>query len=174
MLSPASSTSTDFQVRPAVASDLPAVHALIVELAVYERAENEVTLQVETLETDFKAGCFEVSVATFEDKVIGMALHHPRYSTWKGVTWYLEDLVVTEDWRGRGVGKALFHEVVQAARRHRAQRLEWQVLDWNAPAIGFYQTLNASLSSTWLNGRLTRDQLDAWNAKASSEPSTKP
>ena len=93
-----------------------------------------------------------------------MALHHPRYSTWKGVTWYLEDLVVTESWRGKGVGKALFNEVVSVAQRRDAHRLEWQVLDWNAPAIGFYERLGATVSSDWLNGRLTRTQLDSWTA----------
>ena len=151
-------------VRPALAADLAHVHRLIVELAAYERAGNEVTLSLDTFTQDFMAARFEVTVAVNHDEVIGMALHHPRYSTWKGVTWYLEDLVVTESWRGKGVGKALFNEVVAVAQRRNAHRLEWQVLDWNAPAIGFYERLGASVSSDWLNGRLTRTQLDSWTA----------
>ena len=159
-----SSSNSPVCVRPALAADLPHVHGLIVELAAYERAENEVTLSLDTFASDFKAGRFEVTVAVDNDKVIGMALHHPRYSTWKGVTWYLEDLVVTESWRGKGVGKALFNEVVAVAQRRNAHRLEWQVLDWNAPTIGFYERLGATVSSDWLNGRLTRTQLDNWTA----------
>ena len=101
--------------RP-LAADLAHVHRLIVELAAYERAEQEVTLALDTFIEDFQAGCFEVTVAVHDDRVVGMALHHARYSTWKGVTWYLEDLVVTESWRGKGVGKALFNEVVSVAQ----------------------------------------------------------
>lgn len=163
MLSPSPSPVC---VRPALAADLVHVHRLIVELAAYERAENEVTLSLDTFTADFMAGRFEVTVAVKNDKVIGMALHHPRYSTWKGMTWYLEDLVVTESWRGKGVGKALFNKVVEVAQRRDAHRLEWQVLDWNAPAIGFYERLGATVSTEWLNGRLTRAQLDSWIASS--------
>lgn len=168
MLSSNQST-TKVLVRPAHEKDLAAVHALIVELAKFERAENEVALSLSKFSQDFVAGCFEVSVALCEGQVVGMALHHPRYSTWKGVTWYLEDLVVTEMWRGRGVGRALFDEVVSVAQCRGAQRLEWQVLDWNVSAIGFYKAFNASLSSEWLNGRLTRDQLNDWAPRNSEQ-----
>jgi GNAT superfamily N-acetyltransferase len=153
----------EFVVRPGQASDLKAVRALIVELAEYEKAPDEVTLTLDQLERDLAAGCFQVTVAEATDgKVVGMALHHARYSTWKGKTWYLEDLVVTASWRGRGVGKAMFSEVVSVANAREAARLEWQVLDWNDQAIGFYQSMNASLDGAWLNGRLTREQLNAW------------
>lgn len=142
---------------------MKAVRALIVELAEYEKAPDEVTLTLAQLERDLVEGCFEVTVAEAQNgEVVGMALHHARYSTWKGKTWYLEDLVVTESWRGRGVGKALFSEVVATAQSRESQRLEWQVLDWNEPAIGFYEALNASLDGSWLNGRLTSEQLNAW------------
>ena len=156
-----------FAVRPAQPSDLKAVRALIVELAEYEKAPDEVTLTLDQLERDLAAGCFEVTVAEARDgSVVGMALHHARYSTWKGKTWYLEDLVVTESWRGRGVGRALFFEVAATAQSRESQRLEWQVLDWNEPAIGFYKALNASLDDSWLNGRLTSEQLNAWVSRA--------
>lgn len=156
-------TPAAFAVRPGRIADLKAVRALIVELAEYEEAPDEVTLTLAQLERDLAAGCFEVTVAeALDGSVVGMALHHARYSTWKGKTWYLEDLVVTESWRGRGVGKALFSEVAATAHSRDSHRLEWQVLDWNEPAIGFYKALNASLDGSWLNGRWTREQLNAW------------
>ena len=135
------------------------VHALIVELARYERAEKEVALTVETLMSDMAEGRFECFVAEASGQIVGIALHHARYSTWKGLTWYLEDLVVTESWRGQGVGRSLFLAVVAHARSVNAKRLEWQVLDWNESAIGFYKSLGASLTDTWLNGRLTAEDL---------------
>lgn len=159
-------TPAAFAVRPARAADMKAVRALIVELAEYEKAPDEVTLTLDQLERDLAAGCFEVTVAEAQDgTVVGMALHHARYSTWKGKTWYLEDLVVTESWRGRGVGRALFSEVAATAQSRESQRLEWQVLDWNEPAIGFYKALNASLDDSWLNGRLTSEQLNSWMSR---------
>lgn len=145
---------------------MPAVHALIVELATYEKAPAEVTLTAAELEADLREGCFEVTVAEGpQGQIVGMALHHLRYSTWKGRTWYLEDLVVTEPWRGKGVGRALFEAVAQRALERDAQRLEWQVLDWNAPAIEFYQRLGASLDGSWLNGRWTRQDLETWESQ---------
>ncbi len=146
-------------VREAGEGDWEAVMALIVELASYEKAQSEVTLTVEQLALDAKQGRFVCTLAECEGKAVGMALHHPRYSTWKGTTWYLEDLVVTQPWRGRGVGKALMQVVVKRALVEDAHRLEWQVLDWNKEAIGFYKALGASISSDWLNGRLTRENL---------------
>ena len=155
-------STCSFEVRAATLADLEEVHALIVELAEYEKAPQEVTLSLPQFRKDAEEGCFEVTVAVAEGCLVGMALHHPRYSTWKGRTWYLEDLVVTQSWRGRGVGKALFGAVVQRARETQSQRLEWQVLDWNEPAIGFYKALDASVDGSWMNGRLTRQQLEHW------------
>ena len=153
--------ASTFSVRKARPSDAAFVHQLVVELARYEEAEEEVTLTVHQLEADAHAGCFECTVAEDANgQVVGMALHHARYSTWKGKTWYLEDLVVTETWRGFGVGRALFESVAAHARSKFAQRLEWQVLDWNAPAIGFYERLGADLDGKWLNGRLTAKALE--------------
>ena len=146
-------------VRSCAPSEVAVVHGLIVELARYERAEQEVALAVETLQSDMAQGRFECFVAEASGQIVGMALHHARYSTWKGLTWYLEDLVVTEPWRGQGVGRSLFLAVAAHARSVNAKRLEWQVLDWNEPAIGFYKTLGASLTDTWLNGRLTDEDL---------------
>lgn len=152
--------SMAFGVRAGKASDMPRVLSLIRELATYERAAEEVTLTVEQLTADLQSGRFVVSIAeTVSGKVVGMALHHARYSTWKGPTWYLEDLIVTEAWRGKGIGKALFMEVAAKAREENASRLEWQVLDWNEPALNFYRSLEARLDHAWINGKWTKSDL---------------
>ncbi|MDA0728308.1 MAG: GNAT family N-acetyltransferase [Bacteroidetes bacterium] len=159
-------------VREGRRKDLKAVLALVRELAAYERAAHEVSLTLSQLEKDAEAGCFAWTVAEERatGQIIGMVLHHGRYSTWKGKTWYVEDLVVTEAWRGQGVGKALFAAVAQRAWAEEAQRLEWQVLDWNEPAIGFYRHLEASLDGSWLNGRLTREALKNHPLRTISQP----
>ena len=153
------SNSRDVVIRLAGDSDWESVLALIVELADYERARSEVTLSATQLQRDAERGCFSCHVAESQGALVGMVLHHPRYSTWKGLTWYIEDLVVTESLRGQGIGRMLFDAVVARAVQEKAERLEWQVLDWNEPAIGFYQNLGASLSGEWLNGRLTRGDM---------------
>jgi GNAT superfamily N-acetyltransferase len=134
---------------------------LIQELADYEKASSEVELSVE----DFKAHGFGADpkfvlwVAEEKNEIVGMALCYWRYSTWKGPSFYLEDLVVRESHRRRGIGDVLFEEVKQYAAEHNAKRLEWQVLDWNKPAIEFYKKKQAALDGGWLNARLTANQL---------------
>lgn len=157
-----------WHVRPGAAGDAAQALALIRELATYERASSEVTLTLERFARDAEAGRFAWTVAVLEgsNRVIGLALHYPRYSTWKGGTWYLEDLVVTEEWRGRGVGRALFEAVVWTAQTRDAARLEWQVLDWNAPALAFYDRFGAAMDGEWLNGRLTAEAMAAMNLES--------
>jgi GNAT superfamily N-acetyltransferase len=153
-----------FTVRKGTKNDVKAVHALIVELAIYERAEQEVSNTVDQLLRDGfgENPVYELLVAETEGKVVGMALWYTKYSTWKGKCGYLEDLVVQADLRGRGIGKALFLEVAKACARRGYGRMEWQVLDWNEPAIGFYRSLGAGLDPEWLNGKLTKDELQTF------------
>lgn len=153
-----------FTVRKGTKNDVKAVHALIVELAIYERAEQEVSNTVDQLLRDGfgEDPVYELLVAETEGKVVGMALWYTKYSTWKGKCGYLEDLVVQADLRGRGIGKALFLEVAKACARRGYGRMEWQVLDWNEPAIGFYRSLGAGLDPEWLNGKLTKDELQTF------------
>lgn len=153
-----------FTVRKGTKNDVKAVHALIVELAIYERAEQEVSNTVDQLLRDGfgEDPVYELLVAETEGKVVGMALWYTKYSTWKGKCGYLEDLVVQADVRGRGIGKALFLEVAKACARRGYGRMEWQVLDWNEPAIGFYRSLGAGLDPEWLNGKLTKDELQTF------------
>ena len=153
-----------FTVRKGTKNDVKAVHELIVELAIYERAEQEVSNTVDQLLRDGfgEDPVYELLVAETEGKVVGMALWYTKYSTWKGKCGYLEDLVVQADLRGRGIGKALFLEVAKACARRGYGRMEWQVLDWNEPAIGFYRSLGAGLDPEWLNGKLTKDELQTF------------
>lgn len=153
-----------FTVRKGTKNDVKAVHALIVELAIYERAEQEVSNTVDQLLRDGfgEDPVYELLVAETEGKVVGMALWYTKYSTWKGKCGYLEDLVIQADVRGRGIGKALFLEVAKACARRGYGRMEWQVLDWNEPAIGFYRSLGAGLDPEWLNGKLTKDELQTF------------
>lgn len=140
-------------IRPATASDMQAVHQLIVELAIYEKAPNEVVNTPEQLIKDGFSNqpLFVCFVAELDGQVIAMSLNYVRYSTWKGAVLYLEDLIVTESLRGRGIGKALFQHTLQYARNNGYSRLQWQVLDWNQPAIDFYKTFQASFDPEWLN-----------------------
>ena len=149
--------SPSWKIRNAVPIDIPAVHALIVELAIYERAGDEVVTTVESLLADGFGPhpVYELIVAEFEGQVVGMALWYVKYSTWKGKCGYLEDLVVGESHRGLGMGKALFEFVASRCADRGYLRMEWQVLDWNEPALGFYQSLGAELDPEWFNGKLT-------------------
>lgn len=143
-------------VRPGTAADLPAALDLIRELALYERAPEAVVTTVESMTRDgFGPNrVFDFLVAEQEGRVVGIALYFPVYSTWKGRMLYLDDLVVTESARGAGIGKLLFDAVVAEARRQGATRLRWQVLDWNAPAIRFYERYGATMDPEWLNATL--------------------
>ena len=143
-------------IRPGTPADLPAALELIRELALYERAPEAVITTVESMTRDgFGASrVFEFLVAELEGRVVGIALYFPVYSTWKGRMLYLDDLVVTEAARGAGIGKLLFDAVIVEARRQGATRLRWQVLDWNTPAIRFYERYGATMDPEWLNATL--------------------
>lgn len=127
--------------------------SLIRELAVYEKAPEEVTVTLEEF-TDSGFGekpVWEAFVATIDEVVVGMALFYIRYSTWKGRRLYLEDFIVTENHRGKGIGKALFEATLTVSRQRNYHGMVWQVLDWNEPAINFYKKYNAEFESGWLN-----------------------
>lgn len=152
---------THYSIRPGKLSDCEPVLRLIKELADYEKEPNAVEITVSDLERDgFGAqSCFELLIAESEGEVIGCALFYPRYSTWKGPTLYLEDLIVEESKRGQGIGTALLMELRSLAKERNAARLEWQVLDWNEPAIAFYKKMGVILDGEWLNCKLTKEQL---------------
>lgn len=154
-------TETSIQIRTGTKEDLPQVMALIQELAEYERAPEEVDNSLERMEEDGfgPEKVFDFIVAEEKGRVLGMALYYWSYSTWKGKCIYLEDLVITQAHRRRGIGRLLFDELIRVARQKDARRLSWQVLDWNEPAIEFYKSIGAQLDPVWINGRLTFEQL---------------
>jgi GNAT superfamily N-acetyltransferase len=150
------------QIRKGEAKDLPATLGLIKELAEYEKAKDEVEVTLEQMEA-WAFGphpVFDFFVATVNNEVKGMALYYYKYSTWKGRCLFLEDLIVTEKARGNGYGKLLFDEVVKVAKQKKVKRLEWQVLEWNDPAISFYKKYNSKFDPEWINCKLTDDQLE--------------
>ena len=138
-------------IRPATRADIPRVYELICELAAYENAREQVETTPEILERDgFGAQpLYQLLVAQNSSHVVGMALSYFRYSTWKGKRLYLEDLIVTEAARGQGVGKALLNATITLARQTECTGLMWQVLDWNAPAIAFYQKFGVRMETDW-------------------------
>jgi ribosomal protein S18 acetylase RimI-like enzyme len=151
-----------YQVRKASAEDVAAVLGLIRELAIYEKAPQEVTLTEDELLLDaFGTNpIVEIIVAESDSgEILGAALFYEKYSTWKGRGMHLEDIVVKEAHRQLGIGSSLFEELMRIARDRNYARMDWQVLDWNEPALNFYRKYGAGISSEWLNGRFTREDL---------------
>ena len=130
---------------------MPAVLALIRELAIFEREPDAVVVTAEDLVRDgFGAhALFETLVAEVEGEIVGMALFYFRYSTWKGKTIHLEDLIVSESMRGTGIGYGLYSEIIRRGKLENVRRIEWNVLDWNAPAIDFYKKSGAKVLEDW-------------------------
>ena len=146
-------------IRNAEEADLASVFELIKELALFEKAPEEVTLTLEQLKKDFHAGLYTAFVAESRGEISGLALIYPVYSTWKGICYYLEDIIVSDNFRRQGIGTLLFDRVVQFAKDNNAARLRWQVLDWNTPAIRFYEKYNAVFEQEWLTYKLTKEHL---------------
>tara|TARA_B100000678_G_scaffold59653_1_gene48183 strand:+ start:72812 stop:73303 length:492 start_codon:yes stop_codon:yes gene_type:complete len=151
----------DFQVRKASQEDMPSVLSLIQQLAVYEREPDAVEVTVEDLERDGfgENPLFNCFVAETEGKIIGMALFYFRYSTWKGKTVHLEDLIVNEAYRGHGIGFQIYKKVMEFAAENNLKRVEWVVLDWNAPAINFYKNTGATIFSEWNTVQFDEDSI---------------
>lgn len=141
----------DVIIRPAQKGDMPGALKLIKELAVFEKEPDAVEVTLKDLENDgFGTNpVFHCFVAEIEKNIVGMALIYHRYSTWKGRIIHLEDLIVNQDMRGRGIGTALLDEVVKYAHQLGARRINWEVLDWNEPAIHFYESKGAKVLREW-------------------------
>lgn len=149
-------------IRRTVKKDCPRLLELITELAIYEKAPDDVTVTLEHFtESGFgKNPVWWAFVASSpnpfstggEGEIIhGFALYYIRYSTWKGQAMYLEDIIVTESMRGKKIGGLLFDRLIEEAREKKFNRIIWQVLDWNEPAINFYKKYNAEFDGGWLN-----------------------
>lgn len=149
-------------IRPAVRTDAPQILAFITELAEYERARHEVIASVADIEHSlFDEGSTVHSLICERDgRAIGFAVYFYSYSTWLGRNGiYLEDLYITPEQRGGGAGRDLLRHIAREAVEHRCGRLEWSVLDWNAPAIGFYEALGAQAQDEWVRYRLDGEKL---------------
>ena len=143
----------NIHIRRAVREDCSRILALVRELAVYERAPSEVTVTIEHfIESGFGQNpVWWAFVAEADGVVQGFALYYVRFSTWKGQRMYLEDFYVTEAMRGKGMGRLLFDEIIEEAKRKGFHGIMWQVLEWNEPAINFYKKYNASFDGEWVN-----------------------
>ncbi len=151
----------DTIIREGNPSDIPAVLKLIKELALFEKAPGEVTNTEDALLRDGFGDhpVFRLLVAENHGRIVGMAIYFIKYSTWKGKGVYLDDIVVNENFRGKGIGSMLFEAVVNASSDLGAKQLHWQVLDWNIPAIEFYKKYEAQLDESWINCKLTESQI---------------
>jgi len=150
-------------IRTGAENDLPQILELVKELAAFEKSTGEVEVTVaEMLNWGFgKEKLFDFFVLEKEKVIVGMALYYYKYSTWKGKCLFLEDIIVTEKERKNGYGKLLFNEVVKIAKKEKVRRMEWQVLDWNKPAIEFYKKYSSNFDGEWINCKLTFEQLQS-------------
>lgn len=154
----------NLNIRTAIAADCNRILELINELAIYERAPEEVTVNIDHfIDAGFGDNpVWKAFVAEVDGNIVGFALFYTRYSTWKGCRLYLEDFIVTEEMRGKGIGKLLFEKVIEEAKAEKYNGMVWQVLDWNEPALNFYNKYNAQLESGWLNAGFSTAQVKAF------------
>jgi GNAT superfamily N-acetyltransferase len=156
----------NISVRVAEEKDCTRLMELIRELAVYERAPDEVTVTMD----EFRDAGFgdkpvwKAFVAEIDGKIQGFALYYIRYSTWKGCRLYLEDFLVSNESRGKGIGKVLFDRIIAEAKEKGFNGMTWQVLDWNEPAINFYHKYRADLDAGWLNCSLSKEQIQQFES----------
>ena len=155
------------EIRSGKIEDLPQVLQLVKELAEYEKALHEVTNTVALMEKQGfgEKPLFGFFVAEEDQKIIGISLYYYRYSTWKGKRLYLEDIVVTGSYRGKGIGHLLFEETMRFALKSDCSGMQWQVLDWNEPAINFYKKYQARLDNEWINCHLEANQISEFLAR---------
>lgn len=148
--------STTIQIRRAEKNDCTRMMELVRELALYENAPEQVTVTPEHFEESGfgPTPVWWAFVAESAGTVVGLALYYIRYSTWKGSRMFLEDIVVTESARGKGVGKLLFDRLIVEAKEKKLSGMVWQVLEWNEPAINFYKKYNAKFDPEWWNASI--------------------
>jgi GNAT superfamily N-acetyltransferase len=157
-----------FLIRHGDEKDIAGIFRLVKELAEFERApEAVVNTEKMLLEDGFgKNAIYKVFIAeeVATGDVIGMALYYTAYSTWKGRIFYLDDLIVTQRFRKFGIGQQLLDEVLKAAEDAGVNQIRWQVLDWNEPAINFYKKMGAVLDATWIDCKMSREDIVSYVA----------
>jgi len=142
------------EIRKVYRHELSQVLDLVKQLALFEKAPQEVTVTLEEYERDFEDNTFDVFVAIDKEKVIGIALFYIGYSTWKGKMLYLDDFFVLPEYRNQQIGKKLFDTIIQEAKEQQCNLIKWQVLDWNTEAQRFYERYNALIEKEWWNGKI--------------------
>lgn len=149
-------------IRKGIPEDMPAVLELIKELAVFENEPNAVVITADDLVNDgfSEQPLFYVFVAEIASQIVGIALYYYRYSTWKGKTIHLEDLIIQQNMRGSGLGYALYSEVIKQGKKDKVRRIEWNVLDWNTPAINFYKNSGAIILDDWKVAQMNEDAIN--------------
>ena len=149
------------EVREANKEDFPPVLELITELAIFEKEPNAVAITIKDLEEHGlgESSLFKCFIGLYDKKIEGISICYPRFSTWKGKTIHLEDLIVTDKMRGKGLGKALYDKVMNYAYDQNAGRVEWVVLDWNTNAIEFYKNTGAVIDKNWYLAQMDRETL---------------
>lgn len=149
-------------IRRATQADMPSVLQLIKELATFEKEPDAVAITVDDLIRDgfSDVPLFYTFVAEVKNEIIGIALYYYRYSTWKGKTIHLEDLIVKQSERGTGAGFALYSEIIKQGKKDNVRRIEWAVLDWNTPAIEFYKKSGAKHFTNWDVVQMDKNGID--------------
>ena len=148
-------------IRKAEKKDSLAILNLIKELALFEKEPESVKLKLTDIENDGfgTKPLFECIVAEINERIIGMAIYYPRYSTWNGPTIHLEDLIVSEQYKGKGIGTQLYSNFIKMAFNSGVKRVEWNVLDWNSPAINFYKKSGAKVLDDWRSVQMHRSEM---------------
>ena len=152
------------RIRKGTPQDMSDVLALITELAVFEKEPDAVVISTEDLIRDgfSENPLFHTFVAEVNEEIIGVALYYYRFSTWKGKTIHLEDLIVKENNRGTGAGFALYSEIIKQGKKDNVRRIEWNVLDWNTPAIEFYEKSGAKVLNDWRVVQMDENGMEAF------------
>ncbi|MDR7372515.1 GNAT family N-acetyltransferase [Flavobacterium aquidurense] len=154
-------------IRKGNPEDMESVLGLIQELAIFEKEPDAVVVTVDDLVRDGfgEKPLFHVFVAEVEKEIVGIALYYYRYSTWKGKTIHLEDLIVKDKMRGTGLGSALYAEIMKQGKRDNVRRVEWNVLDWNTPAVKFYENSGAKILEEWRVVQMDEAGIDSFLEK---------
>lgn len=140
--------------RKSTREDLPAIHGLVVDLAVFEKEPDAVRASLAEYQDSYDKGIIDAILALDGEEIVGMAFYYPIFSSWNGRTLYLEDFIVKDSHRNQGIGQKLFDAFVEVAKQQGCRQAKWQVLDWNTEAIRFYERNEAIIEKNWWNGRL--------------------
>lgn len=143
-----------FTCRKAIAKDLPYIYDLVRDLAIYENALDALTMDLEGYQECFENDIFESIVLEHQGVIVGTCIYYMTFSTWKGRMLYLEDFVVKQDWRNKGLGQILWNNYLRIAKEKKCALVKWQVLDWNTPAVNFYEKNGATIEKEWWNGKI--------------------